>query len=69
VEAPGTTSIYTFSLRQFGRLLCRYHRDGNVSTLILERDPDAEEAMDAIRPKKWPSIGAEAEPKRKRKRD
>ena len=69
VEASGATTTYTFSLRQFGRLLCKYQRQGNVASLIMVRDADAEETVDAIRPKKRPSLRAEAKPESKRKED
>lgn len=63
------SSTYTFALRHFGRVLCKYHRRGNVASLIMVRDADAEETVDAIRPKKRPSLRAEAKPESKRKGD
>ena len=69
VEVSGATCTYAFSLRQFGRLLCKYQRRGNVASLILVRDADAEEMINAIRPRKRPSLSAEAKPESKRKRD
>jgi len=67
VKGSGATSTYTFVLRRFGRLLCKYQRRGNVASLIMERDADAEETIDAIRPRKRPSLRAQAKPEPKRK--
>ncbi len=67
VEPSKASSTYTFALRRVGRLLCKYQRRGNVASLILVRDADAAETVDAIRPKKLPSLGAEAKPESKRK--
>jgi hypothetical protein len=67
VKGAGATSTYAFELRHFGRLLCKYQRRGNIASLILVRDVDAEEAIDATRPKKPPSLRAEAKPRPKRK--
>ena len=60
---------YTFELRRLGRVLCKYQRRGNVASLVLERDSDALETIDAIRPTKRPSLRAEAKPGPKKKRD
>jgi hypothetical protein len=65
-EAKAT---YTFFLRRLGRVQCKYQRRGNVASLILQRDSDAAETVGAIRPKKPPSLRAEAKPESKRKRD
>ena len=54
VEVSEATTTYTFSLRRIGRLLCKFERRGNVASLILVRDADAEETINAIRPKKRP---------------
>jgi hypothetical protein len=58
VKGSGATRTYTFVLRGIGRLLCKYQRRGNVASLVLVRDADAEETIDAIRPKKPPSLRA-----------
>ena len=69
VEGSAATSMYTFALKRLGRLQCTYQRRGNIASLILVRDADAEETIDAIRPRKPPTLRAEAKPGRKRKRN
>jgi hypothetical protein len=66
---PGSkaSSTYTFELRRLGRVVCKFQRRGNVASLILVRDTDAAETVDAIRPPKRPSLRAEAKPRSKRK--
>jgi hypothetical protein len=68
VPASAPTSTYAFTLKRLGRVLCKYHRRGNVASLVLIRDADAEVTVDAIRPTKRPSLKAEAKPDSKRKR-
>jgi len=64
----GITTTYAFALRGFGRLHCKYERRGNIASLVLVPDADAEETVEAIRPKKPPALRAEAKPEAKRKR-
>jgi len=52
VKGSGAARTYTFVLRGIGRLRCKYQRRGNVASLVLARDADAEETIDAIRAKK-----------------
>ena len=66
--ASSAKSTYTFALRRLGRVQCTYHRRGNVASLVLVRDDDAAETVDAIRPIKRPSLRAEAKPDSKRKK-
>ena len=68
VSGGQASSIYTFELKRLGRVLCKYQRRGNVASLVLVRNPDAE-TVDAIRPTKRPSLRAEAKPESKRKRN
>ena len=63
----GSSSVYTFTLRQLGEIRCEYQRRGNVARLVLTLDPDAAEAVDAVRPKRPPSLRTEAKPGRRRK--
>jgi hypothetical protein len=63
----GSSSVYTFNLRQLGQIHCKYQRRGNVASLVLILDPDAAETVDAAHPKKLPSLRAEAKPSKKRK--
>src|SRR5258706_8830725 len=65
VEESEKGSTYTFVLRHFGRVLCKFHRQGSAASLILVRDSYATETIAAIRPKKLPSLRAEAKPERK----
>src|SRR5687768_13427430 len=69
VPASAASSTYTFALRRLGRVMCKYQRRGNVASLTLVRDSDAEETVDAIRPTKRPSLRAQAKPDSKRKGD
>ena len=64
-----TSSTYTFALRRLGRVQCKYQRRASVASLILVRDADAAETVDAIRPTKLPSLRAEAKPDSDRERD
>jgi hypothetical protein len=63
------SATYTFFLRRLGRVQCKYQRRGNIASLILVRDSDATETVGAIRPKRRPSLRAEAKPESKRKGD
>jgi hypothetical protein len=56
----GPSTIYTFTLKQLGRIRCEYRFRGNAASLTLEFDPDAAETVDVVRPKKSPSLGAKA---------
>ena len=67
VPESQASSTYAFTLRRLGRVLCTYRRRGNVASLTLVRDADAVETVEAIRPKKRPSLRAEAKPGSKRK--
>ena len=69
VEESEMASTYTFVLRHFGRVICRYRRRGNTASLIMERDADAVETVDAIHPARRPSLRAEAKPERELKRN
>jgi hypothetical protein len=62
--APGSKAArtYSFALRRLGRVVCRFQRRGNVASLILKRDIDATETVDAIRPTTRPSLRAQAKP-------
>jgi len=60
-------STYSVTLRRLGRVVCKFQRRGNVASLIMVRDTDAAETVDAIRPLKRPSLGAEAKPESKEK--
>ena len=64
----GGTTTYAFALRGFGRLHCKYRRRGNIASLVLVPDADAEETIEAVRPKMPPALRAEAKPESKRKR-
>ncbi len=67
MQKSGAASTYAFALRGIGRLLCTFQCRGNVASLILVPDADAEETIDAIRPKQPPSLRAEAKRDSKRK--
>lgn len=62
VEESEMASTYTFVLRHFGRVVCRYMRHGKAASLILVRDADEAETVDAIHPMTHPSLRAEAKP-------
>jgi|GEM_PF-6070352 len=67
VSSSNALSTYTFTLRRLGRVVCKFQRRGNVASLIMVRDTDAAETVDAIRPATRPSLRAEAKPESKRK--
>ena len=60
IAKSGPSTRYSFTLRHLGRIQCNYQRRGNVASLILLLDSEAEETVDAIRPKRSPSLRAEA---------
>lgn len=62
VSSSKASSTYTFELRRLGRVVCKFQRRGNVASLILMRDTDAAETVDAICPPKRPPLRAEAKP-------
>lgn len=59
---------YAFAIRPLGRIQCEYQFRGNAASLILLLDPDAAETVDAVTPKRPPSLRAEARPGTGRKR-
>ena len=61
VSASGNTHTYTFALRGLGRFLCTFTDRGNAASLVLVLDSDAAETIDAVGPRKRPTLGAEAE--------
>jgi hypothetical protein len=62
VAKSGATSTYAFSLKHLGQIRCEYRYRGNAASLILMLDPDAAATVDAVRPKRSPSMRAEAKP-------
>ena len=67
-KGSGGAASYAFALRGVGRLRCKYQCRGSIASLVLVPDADAEETIDAIRPKKPPGLRAEATQEMKRKR-
>ena len=65
VEESEATSTYTFVVRHIGRVQCTYQRRGGASSLIVVRDSSAEETIGAVRPRKLPTLRAEAKPDKK----
>src|SRR5258706_15016133 len=59
-ERSGPSTVYTFTLKQLGRVRCEYRFRGNAASLTLELDPDAGETVAAVRPKKPPALRAKA---------
>lgn len=62
VAKAGPSTTYTFRLKQLGPIQCEYRYLGNAASLVLVLEPDAEETVDAARPKKPPSLRAETKP-------
>ncbi len=62
VSKSKPSSAYTFTLRHLGRIHCRFQSRGNAASLVLMLDSDAAETIDAVRPKKPPSLRGEAKP-------
>lgn len=69
VPNSDASATYTFFLRRLGRVQCKYQHRGNAASLVLAWDSDGAEMVAAIRPKKPPSLRAEAKPRRKRRGD
>jgi hypothetical protein len=53
---------YSFVLRHIGRVHCTFQQRGDSSCLVVARDSDALEMVDAIRPRRPPALRAEAKP-------
>ena len=62
VDESENWSTYTFVLRHIGRVVCKFQRQGSISSLIMKRDSFAYETIAAIRPKQPKSLRAEAKP-------
>jgi Tfp pilus assembly pilus retraction ATPase PilT len=60
--ASRATTSYTFASSKFGQYLCEFQIRGNVALLTLRPESDAGVTVDAARPKKSPSLRAEARP-------
>jgi hypothetical protein len=57
---------YSFVLRHIGRVHCTFRQRDDIAVLMVVRDSDALEMIDAIRPRRPPSLRAEAKPERSR---
>jgi hypothetical protein len=68
VVKSGPASTYTFTLQQLGRIHCKYQRRGDAASLVLMLDSGDAETVDAVRPKKPPSLRGEAKPDSKGKK-
>jgi hypothetical protein len=62
VEETENASTYTFVLKHLGRVVCRFERRGDASSLVIVRDSYADETIAAIRPKQPPALRAEVKP-------
>jgi hypothetical protein len=65
VEETESASTYSFVLRHIGRVVCTFQNRGDASSLVVTRDSDAVELVDAIRPRRPLVLRAAARPESK----